>query len=103
VHPSVSHPTTLLLLGSPALFDNFIGRLPEWKKDGTINNMNFTQIGFKIATDYTKKTREKAINLTMCNLEIMVNPIQIKVLSRFVFQIIEFKKILDAVIKELNG
>jgi hypothetical protein len=32
----------------------------------------------------------------------MVNPIQIKVISRFIVQIIEFKKILDKILLELK-
>jgi hypothetical protein len=93
-YPPVSHPSTILLLGSSNVPENFVSKLAEWKKDGSINNMNFTQMGFKFMTDYKKKAREKGISLSVCNVEMMVNPIQIKVISRFVAQIIEFKKIL---------
>jgi hypothetical protein len=68
IYPSVFHPSTLFILGSSNLPDNFISKLSDWKNDGTINNMNFTQIGFIIATDYLQKTRKKEINLKISNI-----------------------------------
>jgi hypothetical protein len=65
--------------------------------------MNFTQIGFMISTDYMQKTRKKEINLRIPNIEVMANPIQIKVVSRFALQILEFKRMLDIIIDELKG
>lgn len=56
-YPTASHPRTILVIGSPNLPDNLVSKLPEWKKDGTINSMKFTQMGFKLTTDYKKKTK----------------------------------------------
>lgn len=32
----------------------------------------------------------------------MINPVQLKILSRFIVQILEFKKILSSIIEELK-
>jgi hypothetical protein len=34
-----------------------ISKIKEWKKNKTLSSMNFTQIGFKLITDYKKKTK----------------------------------------------
>lgn len=40
--------------------------------------------------------------MNICNIELMLNAIQIKIISRFVAQTMEFKKILEMIIHELK-
>lgn len=99
MYPPVTHPRTILLIGSSIIPDNIVTKLPEWKKDGRINSMNFTQLSFKLTTDYKKKSKDITMHTDISNIEVMVTPVQIKILSRFVAQVMEFKKILDSVMQ----
>ncbi len=56
-YPTANHPKTILLIGSSSVPEDILAKIPEWKKDGSINNKGFTQIGFKLTTDYKKKTK----------------------------------------------
>lgn len=40
--------------------------------------------------------------MNICNIELMLNAIQIKIISRFVAQIMKFKKILEMIMHELK-
>lgn len=67
-YPSANHPKTILLIGSPILPENIVANLQNWKKDGTLNNMNFSQMGFKLSTDYKKKTKDITLHLEIANI-----------------------------------
>jgi hypothetical protein len=58
-YPTANHPKTILVIGSANIPDNanIMSHLQDWKKDGKINSMKFTQIGFKLTTDYKKKIK----------------------------------------------
>ena len=67
-YPSVNHPKTILLIGSPDIPDNIMNKLPEWKKDGNINKLNYSQMGFKLTTDYKNKTKDITLHLEIANI-----------------------------------
>ena len=56
--------------------------------------MKYSNFCFRLVTDYGKKTKEIRFALEVDNFEVMASALQIKVISRFVVQVLEFKKIL---------
>ena len=101
-YPSITHPSTILLIGASTIPEGLVENLGEWRKNGSLKNYSFSNFGLALVTDFKKKTREVSLKLEFESIEAMINPVQLKVLSRFIVQILEFKKIFSSIIEELK-
>lgn len=86
-YPSVAHPGTLLLLGRS-----------DWKA----HMGDCSRLTVSLLTDYEAGRRVLSVDAKLPFLEVTVDPIQLKVLSRFLAQMAEFQRILKSVLAELG-
>ena len=84
-YPPVHHPSTVLLVGQPKM---------EKEKS--------TKLTIKLTTFLKKEKKTVAIEGKVNHIEATLDPIQLKILSRFMAQIRQFQRILKTVMAELG-
>lgn len=84
-YPSLKHPGTLLVMG---------------KSD--LSKETAAKLRLTLTTNYTTEKKELNIEGGIGSIEATVDPIQLKILSRFVAQLKQFQKVFKSVMIELD-
>lgn len=80
-YPSLAHPGTLLLMGQYSL-----------------NNKEAARLRITLTTNYNTHKKEMNVEGRIGSIETIIDPIQLKIFSRFIVQIQQFQKILKSVL-----
>jgi hypothetical protein len=84
-YPPVQHPSTILLVGQPKL-----------------DRERSTKLTITLTTFFKKQRKVVAIEGKVSSFEATLDPIQLKILTRFLAQIKQFQRIFKSVMAELG-